>query len=58
MAKCAKSNLRLGFSYVPKPSNTHPFCPPPTQEFAEKPKTDEALNAMKVDTTILGELLF
>jgi len=25
------------------------------QEFAEKPKTDAALNALKVDTTVLGE---
>ena len=25
------------------------------QSFAEKPKTPEALNAMKVDTTVLGE---
>ena len=26
-----------------------------TQEFAEKPKTDAALNALKVDTTVLGK---
>ena len=25
------------------------------QEFAEKPKTDAALNALKVDTTVLGK---
>ena len=25
------------------------------QDFAEKPKTEEALNAMKVDTTVFGE---